>query len=114
MDTAEPPGRPTAMNNATGKRLLALIRGGDDAHPGEEEANELLFAGARPGIRRRVLDAGCGGAGTAAWVRARELGTVTGIELDAATALLARERHPQSDRRRGRPAAGRPSAVLAL
>ena len=90
-----PPDRPTAMDNATGKRLLALVRDADYAHPGEEEANELLLAGVRPDPRRRVLDAGCGGAGTAAWVQARGLGAVTGIELDAATAHLARERHPE-------------------
>jgi SAM-dependent methyltransferase len=89
-----PPDAPTAMNNATGKRLLALIRGADYAHPGEEAANELLFAGVRPDPRRRVLDAGCGGAGTAAWVQSRGLGAVTGIEIDAETARLARERHP--------------------
>ena len=83
------------MNNATGKRLLALVRDADYAHPGEEEANHLLFAGMTADPRRRVLDAGCGGAGTAAWVRARGYGTVTGIELDAATARLARERHPE-------------------
>lgn len=92
---ADPPDRPTAMNNATGKRLLALVRDGDYAHPGEEEANELLFSGMRPDPRRRVLDAGCGGAGTAAWVQTRGLGAVTGVELDAATARLARERHPE-------------------
>jgi SAM-dependent methyltransferase len=90
-----PPDRPTAMNNATGKRVLALVRDGDYAHPGEEEANELLFAGIRPDPRRRVLDAGCGSAGTAAWVQTRGLGAVTGVEIDAATALLARERHPE-------------------
>jgi SAM-dependent methyltransferase len=90
-----PPERPTAMNNATGKRLLAMVRDGDYAHPGEEEANELLFAGVRPDPRRRVLDAGCGGAGSAAWVQQRGLGAVTGIEIDAATARLARERHPE-------------------
>jgi SAM-dependent methyltransferase len=89
-----PQDAPTAINNATGKRLLALIRDGDYAHPGEEVANELLFAGVRAAPRRRVLDAGCGGAGTAAWVQARGLGAVTGIELDPATARLARERHP--------------------
>ncbi len=89
-----PPDAPTAMNNATGKRLLALVRDGDYAHPGEESANELLFAGMRPDARRRVLDAGCGGAGTAAWVQRRDLGAVTGIEIDATTARLARERHP--------------------
>ena len=92
---ADPPDRPTAMNNATGKRLLALVRDGDYAHPGEEEANELLFAGVRPDPRRRVLDAGCGGGGTAAWAQASGFGAVTGIELDAATAALARQRHPE-------------------
>ena len=91
----EPADRPTAMDNATGKRLLALVRDADYAHPGEEEANHLLFAGLAPDPRRRVLDAGCGGAGTAAWVQARGYGAVTGIEIDAATAALARERHPE-------------------
>jgi SAM-dependent methyltransferase len=95
IDAVSPPDRPTAMNNATGKRLLALIRDGDYAHPGEAEANELLFAGVRPDPRRRVLDAGCGGAGTAAWVQDRGLGAVTGVEIDARTAALARDRHPE-------------------
>lgn len=90
----EPADRPTAMDNATGKRLLALVRGADYAHPGEEEASHLLFAGLTPDPGRRVLDAGCGGAGTAAWVQARGLGAVTGIEIDRETACLARERHP--------------------
>ena len=94
-EAAGAPDRPTAMDNATGKRILALIREGDYAHPGEEAANELLFAGVRPDPRRRVLDAGCGGAGTAAWVQERGLGAVTGIEIDAATVRLARERHPE-------------------
>jgi SAM-dependent methyltransferase len=91
----DPPDRPTAMNSATGKRLLALVRDADYAHPGEEEANHLLFAGVRPDPRRRILDAGCGGGGTAAWVQAHALGAVTGVEVDAATARLARERHPE-------------------
>jgi SAM-dependent methyltransferase len=83
------------MNNATGKRILALVRDGDFAHPGEVAANELLFAGVQPDPRRRILDAGCGGAGTASWVQGRGFGAVTGIEIDAATARLARERHPE-------------------
>ena len=91
----EPADRPTTMDNATGKRLLALVRDADYAHPGEEEANHLLFAGIAPDPRRRVLDAGCGGGGTAAWVQAHGCGAVTGIEIDAATAALARERHPE-------------------
>jgi SAM-dependent methyltransferase len=95
MTAGDSPDSPTAMNNATGKRLLALIRDADYAHPGEEQANDLLFAGVRPDTRRRILDAGCGGAGTAAWVQARELGVVTGVEIDARTAEIARSRHPE-------------------
>jgi SAM-dependent methyltransferase len=83
-----------AMNSATGKRLLSVIRESDYAHPGEEEANRLLFAGLSPDPGRRVLDAGCGSGGTAAWVQAQGLGIVTGLEVDADTARLARERHP--------------------
>ena len=86
---------PLAMNTATGKRLLALVRDADYAHPGEEEANRLLFAGVPPDPRRRVLDAGCGGAGTAAWVQAHGYGVVTGMEIDAETVRLARERYPE-------------------
>ena len=83
------------MNSATGKRLLALVREGDYAHPGEEEAIRLLLAGVRPDRRRRILDAGCGGAGTAAWVQGHGYGTVTGIDIDAETVRLARQRHPE-------------------
>jgi SAM-dependent methyltransferase len=83
------------MTNATGKRVLALVRDADYAHPGEEAANRLLFAGVRQDPCRRLLDAGCGGGGTAAWVQRSGLGAATGLELDAETARMARERHPE-------------------
>ena len=86
---------PPAMNSATGKRLLALVRDGDYAHPGEEEAIRLLLAGVCPDGRRRILDAGCGSGGTAAWIQARGYGAVTGLEIDAETVRLARGRHPE-------------------
>jgi len=84
--------RPLAMNSATGKRLLALVRDGDYAHPGEQEAIQLLLAGVRPDGRRRVLG---GGGGTAAWMQGLGYGAVTGIDVDAETVRLARERHPE-------------------
>lgn len=95
VGAVRPPDEPTAMNNATGKRLLALVRGGDYAHPGEEEANGLLFAGVPPDPGRRILDAGCGGGGTAAWVSRHGYGAVTGLEIDPETVALARRRYPQ-------------------
>lgn len=86
-----------AVNSVTGKRILAVVRDAEFAHPGEEKANRLLFAGLAPDPGRRVLDAGCGAGGTAAWVQARGLGAVTGLEIDPGTARLARERHPGVD-----------------
>jgi SAM-dependent methyltransferase len=83
------------MTNATAKRVLALVRDADYAHPGEEAANRLLFARVRRDPCRRLLDAGCGGGGTAAWAQQHGFGAATGLELDAATARLARERHPE-------------------
>ena len=86
--------QPLRVASAAGKRLLAALRDGDWAHPGEEEAVRLLVAGLPPDPRRRVLDAGCGSGGTAAWLQAHGYGRVTGLEVDPATAALARERHP--------------------
>jgi len=83
------------MDSLTGKRLLALVRDGDYAHPGETAAVDSLMAGL-PGDRgRAVLDAGCGRGGTAEYVRRRGLGTVTGIERDPALVREARELYPQ-------------------
>lgn len=33
------------MNSFTGKTILSFLRGGDYAHPGEEEAIQLTFSG---------------------------------------------------------------------
>ena len=48
------------MNSPKGKELLAMIRRGDYAHPGEEEAINLVFKHRKPEAGCRILDAGCG------------------------------------------------------
>ena len=53
------------MNSITGKQILALARGGDYAHPGEEEAIELVMAPVAKRPDQVVLDVGCGCGGTA-------------------------------------------------
>ena len=56
------------MNSITGKLVLALIRGNDYAHAGEEEAIELVLGPLDKSVRTRILDVGCGIGGTARYV----------------------------------------------
>lgn len=73
------------MNSFEGKQLLALIREGDYAHAGEEEAIELALRPIAKQAGRRVLDVGCGRGGTANYVYQHGWGRVVGIdrELDS-------------------------------
>lgn len=82
------------MNSAEGKAILAKARRGDYAHPGEEEAIRFVVSGTeRKGIRR-VLDAGCGRGGTAAWFHRHNWGQIVGIDIDEASIDYARRAYP--------------------
>ena len=52
------------MNSFEGKRILALIRDGDYAHAGEEEAIERAFRSIPKDPRQWLLDVGCGRGGS--------------------------------------------------
>jgi cyclopropane fatty-acyl-phospholipid synthase-like methyltransferase len=82
------------LNSAEGKRLLAFVRGGDFAHPGEANAVRLIlgrFAGRRD---LNVLDVGCGRGGSAQVIQEMGLGRVYGLDLDAASIARAARRYP--------------------
>jgi len=83
------------MNSAPGKEILSLVREGDYAHPGEENAIDLAFASLPADPSRQVLDIGCGRGGTADYVRRHGWGSVTGIDIDAETLASARELYPE-------------------
>jgi cyclopropane fatty-acyl-phospholipid synthase-like methyltransferase len=83
------------MNSAPGKEILALVREGNYAHPGEERAIDLAFESLPLDSGRQVLDIGCGRGGTADYVRRHGWGTVTGIDIDAETLASARELYPE-------------------
>lgn len=85
---------PTSMSSATGKQILSLIRNGDYAHAGEEEAIRLTLDGIAPSQERKVLDIGCGLGGTADYIAGLGLGKVTGIDIDYDTIAYATRRYP--------------------
>ena len=82
------------MNSHLGKQLLALVRDGDYAHAGEEEAIELAMAPLARDPQRRLLDAGCGRGGTAAYLQKHGWGRVTGVDVEARSIEEARETYP--------------------
>src|SRR5689334_15460967 len=82
------------MNSPQGKAILALVRNGDYAHPGEEDAIALV-AGMVPRTGNcRVLDVGCGRGGTAQWFHEHRWGDVVGLDIDAESIAYARRTYP--------------------
>ena len=88
---------PFLMNSFVGKRLLALVRDGDYAHAGEEEAIDLTMATLTGDRSRRLLDAGCGRGGTAAYLSERGWGRVTGVDNEKDSIAHARAAYPDVD-----------------
>jgi len=82
------------MNSPEGKRVLALVRGANYAHPGEEEAIDRVFIELEAKPSRQVLDVGCGRGGTADYFQRRGLGEVTGIDIDASSLAEAAQAYP--------------------
>jgi SAM-dependent methyltransferase len=83
------------MNSFEGKRILALIREGDYAHAGEEQAIERTFRSIRKDSGRWMLDVGCGRGGSADYLRRNRWGHVEGIDRDAESIEYARATYPE-------------------
>jgi SAM-dependent methyltransferase len=85
---------PFTMNSFIGKQLLALVRQGNYAHAGEEEAIDMAMAGLDRNADRQLLDAGCGRGGTAHYLQAHGWGQVTGIDIEPQSVEGARRDYP--------------------
>lgn len=85
------------MNSFEGKRILALIRDGDYAHAGEEEAIELTFRGIPKSPHNRILDVGCGRGGSAQYLRRHGWGNLVGIDRDSDSIDYAKANYPEID-----------------
>ena len=82
------------MNSFEGKRILALIRDGDYARPGEEEAIERAFRGVPKSPGNWILDVGCGRGGSAEYLRLHGWGKLAGIDRDVESIEYAKATYP--------------------
>ena len=82
------------MNSFEGKRILALVRDGDYAHPGEEEAIERAFRGVAKSPHNWILDVGCGRGGSAEYLRRHGWGNLAGIDRDVDSIEYAKATYP--------------------
>ena len=82
------------MNSFEGKRILALIRDGDYAHAGEEEAIERAFRSIPKNSRNLILDVGCGRGGSADYLRHHGWGKLAGIDRDNDSITYAKATYP--------------------
>lgn len=82
------------LNSPLGKRILAVARGGDYAHPGEEDAIRITLRGSAGTTDGRWLDAGCGRGGTADFIARAGWAEVSGFDIDGASVDEARGRFP--------------------
>jgi ubiquinone/menaquinone biosynthesis C-methylase UbiE len=85
---------PMNMNSFEGKRILALIRDGDYAHAGEEEAIERSFHSIPKNFEHWLLDVGCGRGGSAEYLRRHGWGHVEGIDREHDSIEYARATYP--------------------
>lgn len=83
----------TGMNSFDNKSFLARIRGGDFAHPGEEEAIDLVLSHICPAPGVTALDAGSGLGATADAIGAKTGASVVGVDLDADAVAHANDRY---------------------
>jgi phosphoethanolamine N-methyltransferase len=64
------------------KQLLACLRHGDFAHPGEIDAIDLAMQPIAKNPNQNLLDVGCGLGGSAHYMHQQGFGHVVGIDLD--------------------------------
>jgi SAM-dependent methyltransferase len=85
------------MNSYIGKKILSIIRDGDYAHPGEEDAIELSFQYIQKDTNRSMLDIGCGRGGTAHYLNANGWGDVKGVDIDSDSVQYAKQQYKSLD-----------------
>lgn len=76
------------------KQLLTAVRNGDYAHPGEEQAIEIVMKNISKIPSQLLLDIGCGMGGTAKYIKDHGWGTPFGIDIDEVAIYHAQTTYP--------------------
>ncbi len=77
----------------TPKQLLASVRQGDYAHPGEEAAINLVLKYMMKSPDQLLLDVGCGLGGTARYIKDYGYGIPFGIDIDKTAITYAKQKY---------------------
>jgi len=85
------------MHSLDGKKALEIIRRSDFAHPGDEEAIDLVFKHLPKDPSQRVLDIGSGLGATADYIRRQGWGKVTGIDVSHPAVIHANQTYQRCD-----------------
>lgn len=87
------------MNNNP-RQLIATLREGAYAHPGEEEAIDIMLAGLEDIIPSanclNILDVGCGLGGSARYIQQHKNHVLTGIDIDKNAIDYAKQHFPDT------------------
>jgi ubiquinone/menaquinone biosynthesis C-methylase UbiE len=83
------------LNSPEAKAILALVREGDYAHPGEQEAIVCVAKKLQQLPIQHAIDIGCGRGGTADWFHRYSRAKVVGVDIDAVSIDYARRQYPQ-------------------
>lgn len=85
------------MHSLNGKKALELIHRADFAHPGDQEAIDIVFKHLPKDPSQRVLDVGCGLGATADYIRRQGWGKVTGIDVSHPAIIHANQTYKRCD-----------------
>lgn len=85
------------MRKYTGKRLLAHVRNGDYAHPGEEEAILDVMSAFDKNQSQQILDVGCGLGKTAHFIQQNGWGKTIGFDIEKDSIEYAKKTYPENE-----------------
>jgi SAM-dependent methyltransferase len=78
-----------------GKKMVAFVRGGDYAHPGDETLIDTALGKFPKDRDRIILDIGCGLGGTAQYIQKQGWGKVTGVDIEESSIIYAKKTYPE-------------------